>query len=245
MTVQYASDSELGYLASATPFESIASMRLDEAYRLAHLPLVAPSHPDVIARKHGSGYEMGRHRATLSLVAPLDPDVLEASAHWRHLIGELRTGPLAGKLAWDILPKRRHRLHATLCGSLTADRPDDETLAACRGIGPIRVAVRGLFSGNINLGRLYLRLYPEIMAGSPAFHAVQRVFGKAPGSLFLAGMFNLTDHLDVHETGWLARLIATNWQTHYADFVLRDLWLLESTDDLVLDSRIVARVPLT
>jgi hypothetical protein len=46
-------DDELDYLGSRTQFEQGQGLLLDEAYRLAHLPLVAPDHPRVIARRDG------------------------------------------------------------------------------------------------------------------------------------------------------------------------------------------------
>lgn len=241
---RFAGDDVLGYRASATRFVPGDALRLDEAYRLAHLPLVAPAHLDVIARLPGRDYEMGRHPEAFSLVAPLDAEALEASPAWMLLLAELEAGPLNRKIAWDILPRRRARLHATLCGSLAAGSVTASAEAACRGIGPIRVAVRGLFSGTMNLGRLYLRLYPEVRADEPAFHAVQRAFGRTPTQLFLAGVFNLTDHLDAAETAWLAGLIAACWETTFAEITLDRLWLMGSRDDLVLDSRIVAEAPL-
>ncbi len=241
---RFASDAVLGYRESATRFTPGDALRLDEAYRLAHLPLVAPVHPDVIARMPGRDYEMGRRSEAFSLVAPLDAEALGASAAWHHLMTDLRNSPLNSKIAWDILPKRRARLHATLCGSLDADAITPAAATACRAIGPIRIAARGLFSGAINLGRLYLRLYPEERAEGPAFHAVQRAFGRPPTPLFLAGVFNLTDHLDAAETAWLAGLIADSWETTFAEITLDRLWVMGSRDDLVLDSRIVAEVPL-
>ena len=62
------SDDELGYVADRTTFVAGLGLALDENYRLAHLPLVAPGHPRVIARQPGRSYDMGRHPPTLSLV---------------------------------------------------------------------------------------------------------------------------------------------------------------------------------
>ncbi len=185
---RFASDAVLGYRRAATPFVAGRRLRLDEACRLAHRPLVAPAHPDVIARTPGRDDEMGHRPEPFSLAAPLDAEALEASAAWTRRLGDLRNGPLKGKIAWDILPKRRAMLHATLCGLLDADAITPASRAACRGIGPIRVAARGLFSGNINLGRPSVRLYPEERADGPAFDAVQRAFGRPPTRLFLAGI---------------------------------------------------------
>jgi hypothetical protein len=88
---------------------------------------------------------MGRHDRTVSLVLPV-PDV-------DHLIeAELRAQPFADKIAWDIVPRRRGKLHATLCGAPVV--LDQAARRALAGIGPIGVELRGLFSA------------PSITAGS-------------------------------------------------------------------------------
>ena len=50
-TIQFCSDDELGFERSRTRFPCGEGLTLDETYRLAHLPLVAPDHPRVIARR--------------------------------------------------------------------------------------------------------------------------------------------------------------------------------------------------
>ena len=49
-------DQELDYLASRTRFEQGRGLALYDSYRLAHLPLVAPDHPGVIARRALRGF---------------------------------------------------------------------------------------------------------------------------------------------------------------------------------------------
>jgi len=107
----FCSDAELGYLRSRTRFVPGKEFRLDEAYRLAHLPLIAPDHPDVIPSRLGATYRMGRHERIFSLVLPIPPDELEKSAAHQALEGELMQSPFANKIAWDLLAKRRERLH--------------------------------------------------------------------------------------------------------------------------------------
>ena len=97
----------------------MSSGLLDEAYRLAHLPLVAPDHPRVIARRDGRPYEMGRHEPVFSLVLPIADELLRRSAAYLALEADLKASPLAPKIAWNIVERRRHKLHATLCGSLS------------------------------------------------------------------------------------------------------------------------------
>ena len=119
MAELFCDDGELGYRASVTQLESGARLQLDAAYRLAHLPLIAPDHPDAIARQAGKPYEMGRHEPVHSLVLPVDDAALRQSPGFIALEQALRRSRFADKIAWDILPRRSDRLHATLCGSLS------------------------------------------------------------------------------------------------------------------------------
>lgn len=242
----FCSDAELGYLRSRTVLPAGASLTLDEPYRLAHLPLVAPDHPGVIARQEGRFYEMGRHPSVFSAVLPIEatPATSEALAR---LDDEMRRAPFARKIAWDILPRRADRLHATLCGTLsTGDAPviDGAVREALSRIGPLQVELRGLFSGNVNRGRLYLRAYPERRGSENPFQAIQAAFGRQPGDLYLVGLYNLTDDLDAGETAALAALIERWWDVPLLRFEATALWVLGARDDLVLDAELALVLPL-
>ena len=235
----FCSDSELGYLRSRTLFVPGEEFRLDEAYRLAHLPLIAPDHPDVIHSRPGATYRMGRHERIFSLVLPIPQGELEKSAAHQALEGELRQSPFATKIAWDLLAKRRERLHATICGSLSKDVPyriSDDERAALRQLGPLRVEVRGLFSGNINVGRLYLRVYPERRNGLNLLRRIQRTLGRPETDLYLVGLFNFVDHLEAVEAAALHDLIQRWWDRSILTVDVTALWLLGASDDLVLDA---------
>ena len=52
--IQLCDDEALGYVRSRTPLGAGQGLALDEAYRLAHLPLIAPDHPRVIAARDGA-----------------------------------------------------------------------------------------------------------------------------------------------------------------------------------------------
>lgn len=229
-------DDALGYRRSRTDFSDATPLQLDESYRLAHLPLIAPDHPDAIASRPGRHYEMGRHPPVTSLVIPIDAEALAASASFQAMEAELRAAPFAGQIAWDLLPRRAARLHATLCGSLgplTA-----EQIQRLESLPPFRVVLRGLFSGNVNLGRLYLRLYPQRRDGKNPIDAIQAAMGRPAGDLYLVGFYNLLDHLDTTETAALAALIERYWQSDLLEVEVDRLWLLTSRDDLVLDAGI-------
>ena len=225
-------DDDLGYRASRTRFRPGTAFALDEAYRLAHLPLVAPHHPKVIAARPGTSYEMGRHSKVISLVLPVpDIDLL--------LQAELRAEPFAAKIAWDVAARRRGKLHATLCGS-----PPVLDRAALAAVGPITVEMRGLFSGNINHGRLYVRVYPEKRGGENQLSRIQRLVGGRETSLYLVGLHNFTDDLDPHEAAALAALIERWWDRPILRWQVDTLGLLAAWDDLVLDGGVEETISL-
>ncbi|WP_377848783.1 hypothetical protein [Bosea sp. UC22_33] len=241
----FCEDDELGYRRSLTDFTT--PLTLDESYRLAHLPLVSPKHPGVIARREGKFYEMGRHPVVYSLVLPVEDGALRASPAFVALENELKAAPFAGKIAWDILPKRQDRLHATVCGSLSLEEPPaitTETREALRKIEPFTIELRGLFSGNVNRGRLYLPVYPEKRAGRNALQDVQAAFGRAPGDLWLVGLYNLTEDLDAAETAALADIVARWWGKSLLSLTVTELQVMGASDDLVLDAHVETVLPL-
>lgn len=243
----FCSDAELGYERTRTRFVPGEKLQLDEAYRLAHLPLIAPDHPDVIPARPGATYGMGRHERIFSLVLPVPPDVLEKSAAFEEVEGQLRQSPFADKIAWDLLPKRREKLHATICGNLSKDVPyriPGAARAALRRLGPLRVKLRGLFSGNINVGRLYLRVYPDCREGTNALRQIQRAFGRPETDLYLVGLFNFVDHLNSMEAEALRHLIELWWDRPILTLDVVSLWLLGASDDLVLDAAVEELIPL-
>jgi hypothetical protein len=242
-------DDDLGYLANRTQFAPGRAFELDEAYRLAHLPLIAPAHPRVIARRAGAFYEMGRHEPVYSLVLPIPANALHDSAAYRRLQAELGASPLAGKIAWDIVERRRPKLHATICGSLGTGNVPPHFDAARREelarLGPVSVGLRGLFSGNVNLGRLYFRVYPEKRDGINMFHRIQQALDCRQTSLYVVGIYNLIDDLDAVEAAALSQLIDRWWNEPILRFQADALWLLGANDDLVLESTVVETLPLT
>ena len=246
-TIAFCPDSELGYERSRTQFQPGEGLALDETYRLAHLPLVAPDHPRVIRTREGSSYVMGRHERVFSLVLPVSSDVLSQSPAYRELDDAMRSAPFAGKIAWDLLDRRRDKLHATICGSLSTGEPpvlDPDRLRELAGLGPITVELRGLFSGNVNRGRLYLRAYPESRDGRNVFRQIQRCLGCRETDLYVVGLYNMTDDLDAAEAAALATLIDRWWDRPILRCEADCLWLLGATDDLVLDSAIAGTVSL-
>lgn len=235
-TAVFVGDDELGYADRGRPRHGQA-WHLDEAYRVCHLPLVAPEHPDVLPT--GENYVRGRRDEVVSLVAPIDAGSLEASPSWRAMDSELRASPLAGKIAWDIAAQRRMKLHATLSGRLDFSLLREGWRARLAEIAPFRTRLTGVMVGLVNTGRIYLRLYPERCEGINAIHAVQDALGRPRTGRYLVGVHNLTDHLEPAEAGWLA-----DWLARWADAPLIEqgfdrLALMSSSDDLVLEGGVV------
>lgn len=246
--ISFCRDDELGYQRSRTRFVRGRGFTLDDAYRLAHLPLVAPEHPAVIAGRAGSAYHMGRHDRMFSLVLPVSASPLLSSDAYQELLGELKAACFAPKIAWSLLEQRQDRLHATICGSLsrgTAPAFDQHQRRALAGLGPVQIELRGLFSGNLNIGRLYLRVYPEQRNGANVCQQIQRVLDRPQTDLYLVGVFNLTDHLDAMEAAALEKLLERWWHRPLLRFEADHVWLLGATDDLALDAPVIQALSLT
>ena len=94
-TIVFCPDAELGYERSRTRFDTGEGLALDETYRLAHLPLVAPGHPRVIESREGSSYVMGRHERVFSLVLPIPGDCLLRSPAYRELDAAMMWGQIS------------------------------------------------------------------------------------------------------------------------------------------------------
>jgi hypothetical protein len=240
----FCADSELGYQRSRTKFEPGRGLLLDESYRLAHLPLVAPDHPRVIASREGKPYVMGRHPTVFSLGLPVDADALDTSPAFTELEREMRTSPFASKIAWDVLPRRRDKLHATFCNALGDAAPmiAEAARRELRRLAPMLVELRGLFSGNINVGRLYLRVYPECRDGQNLFRTLQRALGRPETDLYVVGLYNLKDDLDAQEAAAFASLIERWWDRPILRHSVDRLWLMHANDDLVLDGGIAEEI---
>jgi hypothetical protein len=249
-TVELCDDEELGYKRSRTRFASGAGLALDDMYRLAHLPLVAPDHPRVIPSRENAAYFMGKHPRVYSLAVPVPSVALFRSAAFQELNQALWGSPFSQKIAWRLLDQRKDRLHATVCGSLSVGQEEPPTIGErerreLKRLGPIEVELRGLFSGNVNVGRLYLRVYPERRSGANLLRKVQRALGCRETDLYVVGIYNLTDDLDSAEAAAMNDLVDRWWDRALLRFQVDALWLLGAMDDLVLEGEIAEWVALT
>lgn len=245
--VSFCSDGQLAYLKYQTEFVDGRGLLFDESYRLAHLPLVAPDHPRVIPTKLGTKYNRGMHEIVYSIALPIHANQLLGTQEFESLCDELKASAFSRKLSWNTFTQRKNKLHATICGALsTGEAPEIERnlIQQLEQIGPVSIKIRGLFSGNLNVGRLYLKVYPELRDGHNVCHLIQQIFDTKLTSLYVIGLFNLVDELDVDEARELKNLLRRWQDTEFAQIELTELWLLKSCDDLVLNGGIEQVIPI-
>ena len=138
-SVGFCTDAELGYRRSLTDFSG--PLALDESYRLAHLPLLAPAHPRVIPRREGKSYEMGRHPRIFSLVLPVDDAALQASAAFRKL--ERQHAKLQGRLSLFLYARDGNRIRARMFAPLAGTWEDPATGSASATLGALLLSLDG------------------------------------------------------------------------------------------------------
>ena len=243
----YCNDNELSYKRYQTKFVDGHGLVFDSAYRLAHLPLVAPDHPRVITQKPGSKYYNGVHDLLYSIAMPIPSDRLLTAERFVRLYDEIKATTFAHKISWETFDQRKDKLHATICGSMSigqAPNIDNRIYQQLRTVGPVAISIRGMFSGNLNIGRLYLKVYPELRNGKNMCHEIQGIFDSPLTDLYVVGLLNFVEELNARETQSLKKLIDLWWNVELVQLRLDSLWLLKSKDDLVLDGAIDQIIPL-
>ena len=187
------------------------SLRLDERYRVRHLPLLTerdrgPLGPDV-----GPGEFWPPVR---SVVLPL-PDLRP-----EEFLSALAASEVAGLVWWRGLDLRADRVHATLAHGSEELRALD---------APIDVVVRGPWVGRFNTGRIYLPVEPADERASLAL-GVDRPL--------LAGYLQLT--ADVTGDAYLElRELVRTFQPLRMPVRVHGFHVLETMDDLALRSHVV------
>ncbi len=243
--MKFASNAALGYHAARRSFCPGETLQFDEAYRRAHLPLVNPAHPLVIAADED--YRHGRYAARrYSLVVPINADALENSDLFRTLDRHMRRAPFAKHIAWPIMAQRRGMLHATLCGGFSEQALPAliATLQAwvTSSIKPAFL-IGGLFNGHLNTGRLYLKIYPELRGEENTFQAIQQAAGKSASAMWLAGYYHFQHELCANKTQALAETLALFGDHYLLQQTCSELWLLATHDDLALSANVIQRFP--
>lgn len=240
----FTDDKMLGYGDAYQSHSAGDVLVLDNNYRRAHLPLVNSSHPDVIARDED--YCMGKYSIhRYSIVLPVSNERLRQTTTFVEIEKALRNASFASKIAWDLLNKRKSLIHATISSGLKHDCVEHATTALQTFLDtqPVkRYRLGGIFMGSVNTGRLYLKVYPEVVGAGHIFGEIQSLLGLKQTQFFLVGYFNLTDHLNQSETQELSAILhrfsnETLWENE-----LRELWIISTQDDLVLSGKITNKI---
>jgi hypothetical protein len=248
LPIDYCTDVDLNYIHSHYVFSSGQPLTFDHAYRLAHLPLIAPKHPAAIHQLGGQDYNSGRYeKARYSLVVPIPSKALLSSPVFQAFERELRAARFAQKVAWALCDQRASKLHATIINGLAADRIEACAAAVARAVrklGRLSLRLGGPFAGNKNLGRLYFPVYPQRVNGDDAFGLIQDAAGAARTRFYSVGYYNLVEELDVAETDALAKLIHY-WNSRIIAEVPVPSFVVHATnDDLALSGRPVITIAL-
>lgn len=238
----------LAYAGARRNFLPGEALTFDRAYRLAHLPLVAPDHPDAIMSEAGKDYSRGRYVATrYSLTLPIDADELGRSGEFRAFEEQLQALSFSAKINWQICRERSAKLHATIIGDLNEADTESCARAAAAALAPLgasSVQLGGPFLGTINTGRIYLPVYPECRQGKDVLGLVQAAWGTRQTRFYGVGYYHLSAPLTVAETAELAGLLNRWKERRLATLAIRSLAIQATNDDLALSGRIVAPIPV-
>lgn len=239
--MHYVDDTGLDYQASCQQYGHNDALQLDAFYRAAYLPLLNPTHPEVIAAHED--YRLGRYcQRRYSLVLPVEMDWLENSPAFTALDMAIRQSSFAEKIAWEVMTARRARVHATFCRGIQEDalpaRVTHFERVIARSAKP-RFRVGGLFTGNKNTGRLYFKLYPEQTPDGNVFHHLQHALGETPSPMWLTGYYHFQDALDVAQTRQLMAIMARFGDATLAEVTASELWLLGTHDDMALSGEVL------
>jgi hypothetical protein len=246
MTRGFVPDADLGYASARRRFRPGEQLAFDPAYRLAHLPLVAPGHPKVIAETPGKDYRDGRYAKTrYAVVIPVADAMLASSPAFGMIDAALREASFSTKLAWNLLPARTGKLHATLVGGLDiaeADAAVARLAAQLPRLGPFAFRLGGPMVGDRNFGRIYFPAYPERVAGDDPFAHLQEALDRPRSRFYGVGYYNFLDEPDMAETAELAAML-TAWEgLVVAEAPLSHLEVLATNDDLALSGRTIAAI---
>ncbi len=209
--MEFCADNALAYAGSRHMFAAGQPFPLGADYRLAHLPLVVPGHPQAIASVPGRDYLNGRYAAARdALCVQLPADALAASPAFQAVEAQMRAARFGRKIAWDLGARRSGVLHATIAGPIDAAAATlaaASTAAFVKRQGPVAMRIGGPFVGNRNHGRIYLPVYPQMVAGDDAFGLLQVSCGRPRSRFYAVGMWHLVDGLDVSEAAELGQLV--------------------------------------
>ena len=246
MAPVYCNDEMLAYRSARRIIQPGEGTVFDDAYRLAHLPLVNPAHPAAIGEVAGRDYRNGTYeQARYALVMPISAEAFLRSDQAGVLELAMKSASFAPKIAWELCESRRSRLHATLAGGLPEadlDRVVVRVQQLLDETGSISVCLKGPFLGTRNTGRIYFPVYPQKVGSDDAFALLQDRIGISRTKLYLVGYYHLREELDPRETSELAELI-DRWRDRIVvETTISCLEIFAVNDDLALSARVHARI---
>ncbi len=243
----FACNTEMRYASEEKKYGGQEPLTFDARYRAAQLPLFAPNSPLAVLKDPSGRYKNGQRMASHSLVITIDGASLTESDAIQSLMKEMKSTSLGSKIAWDTEERRRNVLHVTLSGQIPFPFNDgipQDTLDSLSKKNSFQFRLQGLFTGSFNTGRIYICLYPEMKNGQPASHEVCDVFGVTQNTLLLCGYLNLTEELTPGEALSLSQLCQRHAETIFDTQICKNIAIMKSHNDLVLNSQILHRIPL-
>lgn len=235
------------YASEKKTYDGQEPLTFDARYRAAQLPLFAPNSPLAVLEDPSGRYKNGQRVASHSLVITVDGTSLAESDAMQSLMKEVKSTSLGSKIAWDTEEKRRNVLHVTLSGQIPFPFDDEipqDTLDRLSKKSSFQFRLQGLFTGSFNTGRIYICLYPEMKNGQPVSHEVCDALGVTPNTLLLCGYLNLTEELTPEEARSLSQLCQRHAETIFDIQTCKNIAILESHNDLVLNSQILHSISL-
>jgi hypothetical protein len=113
--ITYCNDEMMAFRSVRRIFQPGEGTVFDEAYRIAHLPLVNAGHPAVISEADGRDYRNGVYEKTrYALVMPISADAFIESGEAQAIERAMKSASFAPKIAWEMGERRLLRLHASL-----------------------------------------------------------------------------------------------------------------------------------
>ncbi len=244
MNRSVAQDMIMAFSSQRKRYDGSHDLRFDRHYRVAQLPLVDSNHPLALNVDSDKNYRYGHREAKQSMIIPIDGDALFESQNLKDFVHRISNTSVGRKICWDMKRIRHEKLHATICGFSSQSALPKLPFETIQGIHAFSFELRGLFMGNFNTGRIYICLYPECEEDTPITDRITDAIGIPANRLLLCGFLNLKEELTATEAKVLDELCSAASSIVFGSQVCEELIILESTDDLVLNSRIVDRLEL-
>ncbi len=242
MQRRFYSMSELAYEKARHRFPPGEPLLFDESYRLAHLPLVAPDHPDLIPSKAGTDYCMGRYpTARYGLVVPVSWRDLFASPDFLALDQALKDASFGAKLNRHINDERLPNLHVTIAGGL-AEAGIPASLRSITSVmekAQFRYRLMGPLIGEKNLGRIYFPAVPEKLGDIDFFAELQAAVHRPQTGFYAMGYYHFTEELTPAEAQELSAIFREFQDAVIFEAETDRLGIIATNDDLTLSGRYV------